>query len=1516
MNKAKPKLARSPSRFRPFRARSFGGTSRRPGVSEENRVGRIENAIFCLLFALTDKSGSNKRSALHDVYIPNAFSFIDFILILDFSTKFGWDSSVTLFIKTLAEIIDIEWSSSQTFYSLTFWVAVLFLTVILALSVFIGYTFSINKVQVLPLRVLRFLVSLLLSALYIPTLKIFMMELSITGPHPHSHFYTPNSTSLLWLLHAILSVFFLLVIVPFCLLIGLIYHDLSPNSPDVEACATGRVTFLYTALRTILVISYPFMDGLSFAIMLFVLLFLMTLMQTLCMPFYKLRTNQMRAGMLTCGTYFALVSLILGCIYPPNTHTTSSTTAETSSLGTKGGGSPSSPSSSSSTTWAYTDDYSVSNESKDEQTLRIASAVALVASLIFFWLGARLTRAWFKVLERKTRNLQEGSVRGKGAWALPRTITITPRGGATKTPGKPESYGEMEAIADVWRMTKVFFSSRKRFWSALEVELSARYASSFTFAEELYRAGICDFPWASYVRLHFVLFLDCKKHTQSQAAEQMREAWKQNPPFDIRFALRAKSREWEHQTHSQNLGDGEVNYLNVLEYKNLHTEATLYHNTTIMLLRSFWKTLSNPRVSIQQLLAVPKGMEEIDQAKGAASRAYRALLQKFPNSKSMLRAYGMFLEVCNDQDSAQTHFAAAEEIEEAQMLEAEEKRRGKHDETRQAEGEGGGEATSGALVPGKSGKRGKTLGSESSRASALSSSVAARKLSESSKVVNNEVAAVRILSYGMIGGLALVAVVSSTYYMVVSSLEKSFQYSIQRIVEASNQMRRLVEFSFIVRSMSLSAVANDQSSFDGWKGELIDTLELFTKSHHGLFLGFTEIDCPPSASIQTIFSQRIVPLVLPLQTSSSYSATHNLDSLWNAGNFIIGQVEEVIFKGSSDTGLVGFTDAMNTPAYRYILLNSVDGILSVASKVSDLAAEDVRDSVALSQKVLAGLLAASIVVLVALSLLLFRPAFNKVRSTMRGVTDIILHMPLRLRKKLYDKHMSIALLEMSDSEGFFDEDAYEDEDSSPNPKANKEGKGAEEDVVEDVSAAEPVVVPLLQSPKRNIRHPPAITSSLSILDAEEEDGGVAERGTGMNDKDKAKQDTTRQAETAVVSSSSDSTMTTKKPSEARRKFSRSDLENAHIRGSLRSMRRSSLQGSVDEAAGTVAPPHDDRVKRVRSGSSSFGADDPPQPRRKSLDSIGTVTDKNDIVSILSRRSTMALILIALTSSVNFVVCFLFLSSTQSYSQFINFSGKRFDLSTRVILYARELFINDGIIAGKQVLAQRLESAVWELRHVHTALTQGNETLGLPTGIARQGAQDFLLYKETCLHTLPEDCKPNAIASMPIITNGLDYLIQVMVDRVLVVLQDHDFFGSDGLRNATSAANNLPPQPNYDLSSFRVRNVSSALCDLLDVDEEGSMDESGTYSTLLYTRVAQEKLKLVLSADAGLLAFNLVFLSGLYFFLFRPLVKRLRTECNRTSQFVAMLPKEVLQKVDVLKKYLGESEDLEREGTLR
>ncbi len=104
---------------------------------------------------------------------------------------------------------------------------------------------------------------------------------------------------------------------------------------------------------------------------------------------------------------------------------------------------------------------------------------------------------------------------------------------------------------------------------------------------------------------------------------------------------------------------------------------------------------------------------------------------------------------------------------------------------------------------------------------------------------------------------------------------------------------------------------------------------------------------------------------------------------------------------------------------------------------------------------------------------------------------------------------------------------------------------------------------------------------------------------------------------------------------------------------------------------------------------------------------------------LTKRYTLAVIIIMFFTTMTFVSIFAFLHTQSDYAALINISGKQRMLSQRIVLYANSLIYYSNEEKGNPLCQQYneqiqiLKDLINKMQQAHQALTHGDPTLGIP-----------------------------------------------------------------------------------------------------------------------------------------------------------------------------------------------------------
>jgi hypothetical protein len=215
------------------------------------------------------------------------------------------------------------------------------------------------------------------------------------------------------------------------------------------------------------------------------------------------------------------------------------------------------------------------------------------------------------------------------------------------------------------------------FPSPAHVELCTRFLqhdaseANVHLAEAIFASGMREHPRSALVAVHYALFLMNYARRDDDAAEILSRIEQgslyDDVPVDVSFFVFRHEQTRKRAASGSAVTGGEGEHMNLINYielqKNLSRSKQEY-DSAVEKLGQFWAMLLHHEVDLDELDRV---MKDIMQAQRRAAFSFSSLLERYPNSAMILRAYGRFLlAVKNQPDAAKQIFDKADLLEEQQ----------------------------------------------------------------------------------------------------------------------------------------------------------------------------------------------------------------------------------------------------------------------------------------------------------------------------------------------------------------------------------------------------------------------------------------------------------------------------------------------------------------------------------------------------------------------------------------------------------------------------------------------------------------------------------------------------------------------------------------------------------------------------------------------------------------------------------------------------------------------------------
>lgn len=540
--------------------------------------------------------------------LPNVFVFASFVLeflqiiMFSFRPEYYWGGLSS--VDTNA--VNIAIVGYKTFV-IIFWIVFALLVLATVNGLYVGYTFHQGELASIHLlRTLRWICSLLVSVLFIPIMSVFLAGVACDyGVAPAKLMLFPNQAC--WASQhigvALVSIVMILFFSVFSLFTGLTYYEFDPSIINASGRLQNRFEFGALIIKMLLVFVNYFLSNhaLVFAIVQFCSAIALFVCWLVMLPAYDRKINMSRSGS------FLGILWVTICVF-----------------------------------------ISMSlHNAKD-----YLSIIILVVGLPFaFGIGAFIADRRLKYLCDPT--LVDGFVE----MAEPAIKMKKTRSRVVKW----ESSQFNKLISN-----KLY--ARLKF--PTDVEIAARFALTskpnqalIEKAKAVYMTGLSKFPKSPSVVQAYVNFIFTVLGDMQLGYITLEKLRKMKPPVDIQFFIYRydKDREQRSDGGKDMVGD----FVSYLEYKKMHQTAKRYHAAAAVSMRKFWKYLLEPQVDVLELSDLSSN---IATAQKKASDTYLKLIHHHPRNIRILRDYARFLdEIVNDEHSAHEMWKRADKYETQEM---------------------------------------------------------------------------------------------------------------------------------------------------------------------------------------------------------------------------------------------------------------------------------------------------------------------------------------------------------------------------------------------------------------------------------------------------------------------------------------------------------------------------------------------------------------------------------------------------------------------------------------------------------------------------------------------------------------------------------------------------------------------------------------------------------------------------------------------------------------------------------
>eukprot|EP00741_Cyanophora_paradoxa_P004177 tig00000786_g4058.t1 len=1064
-------------------------------ASEGLRSNRYEEILFSVLSTMVDRSGPSaaSRGLLQKQVVPVVLCFIDAFQLAALADRQAWSPSTISWITQGPDVYALVTDTifGQSFAAI-FWTVVALIMIAFGLCGFLWVSLRHQHFFPLPAKILRLLVNLLVGAFYITVLNILASAFTL-GLDPDDPGFTPRPsaiTSMPWILYAAVGAVQIAAFVPAACILSLLFVDFCPLSKNVEASPHGRLRLVYTLCQTGLVFLVRFLHSSPRTVngVLALVCAFNSLLMVWFQPYYSRAMNAIRAGLFASAAFFALASMCLiqqdapaSAAAPAAVHASTDSVLSVVLLAATVLSGVLVAALCALRHWALmrrawrrahlSDAEAAAEQGRSfmEKWLGVTGGFAIEALIEvetrFVW-APEPSPSVAKASKPEIGTGNATSESGPDQSAVPigsgpaEKYTIRPTPAPLRSPTgsvanasgvndhddgsvaafEHEQDPEADVDLEAGRGGGGGAAARGAPEDAASAEREKERQRREAVADTLYRRGLEKHSGSCYIRVCYSAYLQYHIGDPVAAINEMKQAMYKKPPLDMRFLMSSKRMEFESRNHAANLSGDAANrssFVDVLEFRNLYDRATADQNHALQLIKGFWASLvrrmKRGSIASEGLGELTNVLQEIEKAKRAADDAYGQLHKKYPTSKVLLRAYGVYLQTIGSDPER-----GLELLQKADELEDHDSRA--HAGMRTARTNEDSQSASGSQRSGSS---------RSSRRKRAQHHAA-------DQVHSREERAVSRLAVGVIIGLLAIGALAVAFYLQVSNFFQTLSASIFRSMKMAIGHRTFMTNMYWVRLTQMYAFENNRKEFDRVKNNVVVRAKMQDDAFSALYMnGFPKEGIRPStnAGVLRAWEQTNVDVIeyIPDDTNPNAGAKRLVGMrVWDAAHRWIYESKQLArytkedLQGDKFKNIVGLRFLFDNVAIESGGINSALEDLGIAYE------NEIRETTHSAQGSLIGLVIASLSLLFIIGFFVLRPSINRVRSTKHGISDLIANIPSAVIKRIHKHYKAMKFVnqdEDSQSEGEGDDqpgDIPEDEEDAASDKAAGENSDREE----------------------------------------------------------------------------------------------------------------------------------------------------------------------------------------------------------------------------------------------------------------------------------------------------------------------------------------------------------------------------------------------------------------------------------------------------------------------------------------